>query len=120
MAQETLQRSKAATDQAKRQLEEGTSAITENLRDLSLKLIEMAHTNVDAAFEFAHQAATARTPSEVVDLWSTQLPKQLRVLTEQTRELTFRSLLAEAPHRLRPADDSLFGSVPRLTPMTSD
>ena len=88
MAQETLQRSKAAADQVKRELEEGTSAITENMRDISLKLIEMAHTNMNAAFEFAQQAATARTPSDVVDLWSTQLPKQLRVLTEQTKELT--------------------------------
>ena len=106
MAQETLQQSKAAADQVKRELEEGTSAITDNLRDLSLKLIEMAHTNMDAAFEFAHQAATARTPNHVVDLWSTHLPKQLRVLTEQTKELTelgqklaYRSAPSVAPGR---------------------
>ena len=88
MAQDTLQRGKTAAKQMERQVQEGTSAVTDNLRDLNVTLLEMAHANIDAAFEFAHQAATARTPSEIVELWSTHLPKQLRLLTEQSKELT--------------------------------
>lgn len=88
MAQDTLQRGKAAAEQVGRKIEEGTSAATENLRDLNVKLIEMAHAHFNAAFEFAHQAATARSPSDIVNLWSTHLPRQLRILTEQGRELT--------------------------------
>jgi len=88
MTQDTLQRGKAAAEQAERKIEEGASAVAGNLRDLNVTLIEMAHANINAAFEFARQAASARTPSDMVNLWSTHLPKQLRLLTEQAKELT--------------------------------
>lgn len=90
MAQETLQRGKVAAEQAQSRVEEGAFAAVENLQDLSVTLIEMAHANIDAAFEFAHQAATARTPTDIVNLWSTHLAKQLRLITEQAQELAQR------------------------------
>lgn len=88
MAHDTLQRGKAAAEQAERKVEEGAFVGAENLRHLSVTLIDMAHANIESAFDFARSAATARTPSDIVNLWSTQLPKQLRLLTEQAKELT--------------------------------
>jgi glycerol-3-phosphate dehydrogenase len=60
----------------------------ENVRDLSVTLLDMAHANIEAAFEFARQAATARTPSDLLNLWTTHVPKQLQQLGAQTKELT--------------------------------
>jgi hypothetical protein len=88
MAQDTLQKGKAAAAQTARKVEEGLSASTENLRDLNVTLIEMAHANIESVFEFARQAATAKTPSDIVNLWSAHIPKQVQLLSAQMRELT--------------------------------
>jgi hypothetical protein len=56
------------------------------LRELSVALIEMAHTNVESAFEFARQAVAAQTPADIINLWSTHVPRQLQRLTQQANE----------------------------------
>lgn len=88
MVQDTLQKGKVASEQAARKVEQGFAVGTENFRDLSIKLIDMAHANVESAFDFARQATSARSPGDLVTLWSTQFPKQLELLNAQTKELT--------------------------------
>lgn len=88
MMQETLERGKASAERTARKVEKDFSATGENLRELSVTLIEMAHANVESAFDFSRQAVTARTPSEIINLWSTYVPRQLQRLTQQTNELT--------------------------------
>lgn len=88
MAQDTLHKSKAAVDQTPQKAEQGFALGTENFRDLGITLIDMAHANIESAFEFARQAATARTPSDLATLWTAHVPKQLELLNTQTKELT--------------------------------
>lgn len=101
VAQETLERGKAA---AERKFEQGISMSGENLRELSVTLIEMAHANVESAFEFARQAAVAQAPSDIVILFSTHIPKQLQRLAQQSNEL------AELGRKL------VIRSAPSITP----
>jgi len=62
--------------------------MAENMRAFNLKMIEMAHGNADAAFGFAVQVAGAKTPSDIVELWTAHARKQFEMLSEQLKELT--------------------------------
>ena len=104
VAQETLERGKAAAERTTRKFEQGISMSGENLRELSVTLIEMAHANVESAFEFARQAAAAQAPSDIVSLFSTHIPKQLQRLAQQSSEL------AELGRKL------VIRSAPSITP----
>jgi hypothetical protein len=88
MAQETLERTKAATKETARKVDERASAGIEGLRELSLSLIDMAHANVDSAFEFAREATTLRTPVDIINLWTSHSRKQLELLSEQSKRMT--------------------------------
>ena len=58
------------------------------MRDYNLKMIEMAQANIEAVFEIARQLATAKTPSDMIELGTSHARKQFEMLSEQTKELT--------------------------------
>jgi hypothetical protein len=87
MAQETLERPKTAGKETTRKTEEAFSASADNLREISVNLIDMAHANIESAFEFAREAATVRSPSDMVSLWTTHARKQFELLGVQSRKL---------------------------------
>jgi hypothetical protein len=76
---------------AVRGIQEGfTSAFTsalENVRDLNVRLVDMARANTDAAFNFAREASTVKGPSDLVQVWAKHATKQFDVLTKQASEL---------------------------------
>lgn len=73
-----------------RGLQEGFGSALENVRDLNVKLIDMARANTDAAFDFAREVAEAQAPSDLFQAWTTHATKQLDMLTKQASELTGR------------------------------
>ncbi len=60
----------------------------ESIRDFNVKMIDMAHVNMEAFFGFARQLATATAPSDIMELWTAHARKQFETLTEQTKELS--------------------------------
>jgi phasin len=78
---ETLAKGKAAVEQS-------YSATVENVRDFNVKMIDMAQANTEAVFELARQLATAKQPSDIVELWTAHAKKQFETLSEQTKELS--------------------------------
>ena len=81
LANETLEKGKAAVEQS-------YSAAVENVRDFNVKMIDAARANAEAIFDFAHQMATAKSPSDFAELWTAHARKQFEMLSEQTKELT--------------------------------
>jgi hypothetical protein len=71
-----------------RGVEEGITSAPGNVRDLNVRLIEMARANTDAAFDFAREVAEANAPSDLVEAWTTHATKQFDMLTKQASELT--------------------------------
>ncbi len=69
-------------------VEQSYSATVENMRNYHLKMIDMAHANIAAVFEFAGQLATAKSPSDVMELWTSHARKHFEMLSEQLHELT--------------------------------
>jgi hypothetical protein len=71
-----------------RGVQEGFGSALENVRDLNVRLIDMARANSNAAFDFAREVAEAQAPSDMVQAWTTHATKQFDMLTKQASELT--------------------------------
>src|SRR5271165_5116583 len=86
-AKDTYEKMKAAAEEATDVLETTYSTATKGASDYGLKVIEVARTNTNAAFDFAGEVMAAKTLSEVVELTSAHVRKQFEALTQQSKEL---------------------------------
>ena len=68
--------------------DQSISITFESIRDFNLKMIDMAHANIESFFRLARQLATAKSRSDIAELWTAHCRKQFETLTEQTKELT--------------------------------
>src|ERR1700746_2390834 len=70
--------------------DQSISVTFESIRDFNVKMIDMAHANMEAFFGLARQLATAKAPSDIAELWTAHCRKQFVTLTEHTSALTAR------------------------------
>ena len=68
--------------------QEGLMSAAGNVRDINVRLFEMARANSDATFAFACDIAAAKKPSDFIEAWTTHATKQFDMLTKQAGELT--------------------------------
>ncbi len=87
-ASKTLQKGKASVEQSARVIEQSCSVTLDNVRAFNAKIIEMARANVEAVLDVSQQIATAKAPSDIVELWMAHARKQFEMLSEQSKELT--------------------------------
>jgi hypothetical protein len=85
---EGVDHSIAAGAETVRDVQEGFTSAVKNVRDLNLRLIDMAQANTEAAFNFAREVAEAKGPSDFMQAWTTNATKQFDMLTKQASELT--------------------------------
>ncbi len=88
MARESVNKTLETGAETVREVQEGFTSALENVRDLNVKLIEMAQANTVAAFDFAREVAEAKAPSDVAEVWTTHATKQFDRLTKQASTLT--------------------------------
>jgi hypothetical protein len=86
-AREGVDHSIAAGAETVRDVQEGFTSAVKNVRDLNLRLIDMAEANTEA-FNFAREIAEAKGPSDFVQAWTTNATKQFDMLTKQASEFT--------------------------------
>jgi phasin len=87
-ARETVERGASAAEDATRGAEKSFSSSLAGMRELNIKLIDMAHANAEAVFELAHEMVSAEAPSDLATIWSAHARRQFEMMTKQTRELT--------------------------------
>lgn len=87
-ARENLERGASATESTTRNAERSYSSAFAGMRELNLKLIEMAHANTEAAFELAHEIASAEEPSDLAAIWAEHARRHFELMTKQSKELT--------------------------------
>lgn len=68
--------------------EEDLGVITDEMQDRQLEMIDIARTNAELAFDFARELASAKTPSELMQLCMTHAQKQFTAVSEPTAEVT--------------------------------
>jgi phasin len=88
IANETIEKGTAAAEQMARSFEQSGTHAVEKMREYNLKIIDMARANAEAAFELARQLASAKTPSEFIELLTSHARKQFETFSEQTKDLT--------------------------------
>jgi phasin len=88
IARESFDKTLETSAKTVQEVQEGCTLALENVRDLNVRLIDMARANTDAAFDFAREVAEANAPSDLVQAWTTHATKQFDMLTKQASELT--------------------------------
>jgi phasin len=86
-ARDGYERMKAAAEDATDILEDTYASASKGTTDYTLKTLEIARANTNAAFDFASQLLTVKSLSEAVELTSTHTRKQLDAFIEQSKEL---------------------------------
>ena len=87
-AREAIDKTSAAGTETVRSVQEGFTSAVENVRDLNVRLIDMARANTGVAFDLAREVAEAKAPPDLVQAWTTHATKQFDMLTKQASELT--------------------------------
>ena len=96
------EKGKATAEKSARAVEQSYSATADNMRDYSLKIIDMAHANTEAVFEFARRLASAKAPSDLATVWTAHARKQFEMLSGADQRAG--SVRAEDDPRKRRAD----------------
>jgi len=112
-AKESYEKMKAAAEEATDVLETTYSTASKGASDYGLKVIEVARTNTNAAFDFAGEVMAAKTLSEVVELTSAHARKQFEALTAQSKELSAlaQKVATEAAEPIKTGVTKAFGKV---------
>jgi len=85
---DTYEKAKVATEQATDILKDTYATVAKGATDYNLKIIEIARTNTNTAFEHAQKLIGAKSPLEFVALSTTHARKQFDMMIAQTKELT--------------------------------
>jgi phasin len=85
---ETAEKFGAATEQTTRMAEDSFASAAKGIKDYNLKALEFAQLNFESACDYTKRLLSAKSPTEIVELWSAYVRKQFEVLSDQTRELT--------------------------------
>ena len=85
---DTYEKAKVATEQATDILKDTYATVAKGATDYNLKIIEIARTNTNSAFEYAQELMAVKSPSDFVLLWTAHVRKQVDTMTAQTKALT--------------------------------
>jgi phasin len=86
-AKQNYEKIQAAAEEMAAVLKQSYPSAARGVADYNLKLMEMAHANSKAAFEFACGLFATRSLSEMVELSTEQTRKQFDLVTAQNKEL---------------------------------
>jgi phasin len=68
-------------------MKDSYSKTVKGAQEYNTKVIEFAHANTEAAFDFAQKLTSVKSPSEFFELSTNHSRKQFETLTEQAKEL---------------------------------
>ena len=86
-AKQTYDKIDAATTEAADFIKNSYSKAVKGMQDYNNKIIEFAHANTNAAFDFVQKLSGVKSPPAFVELWTEHARTQLETLTEQTKQL---------------------------------
>ena len=87
-ARETVDKGEAVAEHSIQAAKDTLSISAESVRDLNLKMIEIARENTAAFFDFAQKVAITREPNAMIELFTAHMQKQMEMFSKQSQELT--------------------------------
>jgi phasin len=88
---ETADKFSAVAEQTSKLAEDSFASAAKGLKDYNVKTIEFAQMNFEAAGDYTKQLMSAKSPSEMVELWTSYVRKQFQAMTEQSKEFAMLS-----------------------------
>jgi phasin len=76
-----------ATEKTREFVENAYSTALQSAANYNAKLLEFARVNNEAAFSYAHELSSVKSPTELVEITTRHAREQLAVLTAQAKEL---------------------------------
>jgi phasin len=112
-ARETYEKFKDVAQSSNQTVEAVYASATKGAADYSGKLIDIARTNANAAFDVAEKLVAVKSPSEVFAIWQTYARSQYEALTAQTRELVElgQRVATETVEPIKTASSKVFNKV---------
>lgn len=86
-AKDSYEKMKAVAEDATDVLEDTYATASKGCADYSLKLIEVARANTNAAFDFAAELYNVKSFAELIELSTAHVRKQFEALSAQSKEL---------------------------------
>ena len=112
-AKDNWEKMKAVTEEATDLLEDSYTSAAKGALDYNRKVVEIARSNANAAFDFATELLGVKSISEVVELTTAHARKQFDALSAQTKELTAvaQKVATEASEPLKSGFSNAFKKV---------
>jgi phasin len=112
-AKDNWEKMKAATEEATDLIEGSYAAASKGMLDYSLKLIDAARANTNAAFDLAAELIAVKSASEAVELSTAHARKQFEAMSVQTKELASlaQKVASETAEPIRESVASAFKKV---------
>ena len=86
-ARDTYEKAKAGVEKATDRLQDTFTTAAKGATDYNLKVIEIARTNTNTAFAYAHELLGIKSAVEFIELSTAHARNQLEAMTAQTKEL---------------------------------
>jgi phasin len=86
-AQQAYEKAGATAAESANLIKNSYSAVVAGVQDYNNKLVEFAHMNTNAAFDFVQRLSRVKSPTEFIALSSEHARKQFETLTDQTQQL---------------------------------
>ena len=86
-AKAAYRNTQAAAEDATKVIEQAVTKASKGAADFNQKFLEMAQENMNAAFDFARQLTSVKSPSEIFELSAAHARKQLEAFAKQSQNL---------------------------------
>jgi len=112
-ARDTWEKMKSASEEATDLLEDSYTSAAKGAVDYNRKVVEIARSNANAAFDFATELLTVKSVSEMVELTTSHARKQFDAYSAQAKELTAvaQKVATEATEPLKSGVTNAFKKV---------
>ena len=109
-ARENYTKFKDAAETHNSAIEAVFTTATKGATDYSAKVLDIVKANTAAAFDFAQELVSAKSPSQAMELWSSHARKTVETLTAQTKELAelTQKIAAETAEPIKASASKLF------------
>ena len=95
-------------------IQQSSSKAAEGLWEYQLKVLSATRANIDAIFEYAHEALQVQSVSELIELSTAHSRRQLEMMVEQGREIAAAAQKL-ATESARPLTDGFTGQLGQMT-----
>jgi phasin len=112
-ARETYEKFKDVAQSSNETIEAVYASASKGAADYSGKLLDIARTNTNAAFDVAEKLVAVKSPSDIFSIWQTYARSQYESLTAQTKELVELSqrVASETVEPIKTASSKVFNKV---------